>query len=237
MKKITFVILLTIVLMIGIAIVATRTTSTETEKDPDVAVTTFFLYDIVKHISGDAVEVVLIVPQQTDPRTFAPTAIDIARINDTRVIYRIGFGIDDWSTRIADAKTDVLTLSTDLALHKKGNTINPYYFLTIPNAKHMATMAAQDLGGHFPKYRAVFQANLATYLAQLDNADEEIRSILATSLARTLQEAHELEYFAVEYGFTFTYASSYAWTEPILENAAPSYIDLMKDIAHLIARK
>ncbi len=235
MKKITLFIFGAIIL-IGVIAIATRNAPPAPEKDPQVAVTMYPLYDVVKTIAGDAVTTKLLVPAQVDPRTYTPSTLDRFSVNDTRVIYRIGFGLDDWSTTIADAKTDVLTLSADIAIRRdEGMQPNPYYFLTIGNAKQMATLAEKDLSSHFPAYRATFQANLVTYLAKLDAADTQIRETLArTSNPTIITTTNEWDYFAAAYGVTVTHGEggSFALTS---YGSEMSFIDLMVAAANSIA--
>ncbi len=186
-----------------IALAAYKPESTpKATTDADVAVTIFPLYDIVRTIAGDAVDVHLILPPGASPHTFEPSPSDVAAINDTRVVYRIGYTLDDWAVTIADAKSDVLTLSTDMEIRSAtDNSADPHYWLTIPNAKHMAALAAQDLGSHFPQFKNTFQANYLAYAKQLDATDAEIRSILAATPNKNIVTMHDAwYYFATEYG-------------------------------------
>lgn len=174
--------------------------------DADVAVTIFPLYDIVRTIAGDSVDVHLILPPGASPHTFEPSPSDVAAINDTRVVYRIGYTLDDWAVTIADAKSDVLTLSTDIEIRRTSDdtsveSADPHYWLTIPNAKHMAALAAQDLGSHFPQFKNTFLANYLAYAKQLDDADAEIRTIIAATPNKNIVTMHDAwYYFAEEYG-------------------------------------
>lgn len=169
---------------------------------PDVAVSIFPLYDIVTHVAGDAVDVHLMLPPNASPHTYEPTPSDVAAINDAAVVYRIGYGLDDWATDIANARTDVLTLSESLALRRSSDGIvDPHYWLTIENAKTIAALAAQDLGAHFPAYRTQFQQNLTQYLAALDNADVQIRTTLSAMENTSIVTMHDAwYYFADTYG-------------------------------------
>ncbi len=174
--------------------------------DADVAVTVFQLYDIVRTIAGDAIDVHLILPPGASPHTFEPRPSDVAAIDNTAVVYRIGYALDDWAVTIADAKSDVLTLSSDIEIRRTSDgasveSADPHYWLTIPNAKHMAALAARDLGSHFPQFKNTFQANYLAYAKQLDAADAEIRNILAATPNKNIVTMHDAwYYFAEAYG-------------------------------------
>lgn len=198
------VILITILGLCGVialALYRPNTTAPRTETI-EAAATIFPLYDIVRTIAGDAVDVHLILPAGASPHTYEPSPSDIAAIHDTSVIYRIGYGLDDWSLKATSANSDLLTLSTDLVLRESDTgAVDPHYFLSIPNAKHMAALATQDLSAHFPAHRLTFEANFLAYRKALDAADAEIRTMLEGVQNRNIVTMHDAwYYFAEEYG-------------------------------------
>lgn len=200
------VIILVVLSAVGIIALAAYKPSQPPNIQPDiqVGVTMFPLYDIVRNIAGDTVGVALLLPANAGPHTYEPTPSDVAAIKDARVIYRIGFGLDDWATRIANAKTDVLTLSADMTLRVSNERVtDPHYWLTITNAKRIATLAARDLSSHFPQYRTEFQTNLVAYLALLDDADAQIKTTINGMTNKNIVTMHdEWYYFAESYGLT-----------------------------------
>ena len=187
-----------------VALVAFRPTqSSTTPADPEVAVTIFPVYDIVRIIADGAVDVGLILPPGASPHTFEPTPSDLAAINDTQVIYHIGFGIDDWATRIADDNTNVQTIVDGIVLRTVDGTVDPHYWLTVPNGKRIAAFVAEDLAQRFPEHASTFQTNLTAYLTQLDDTDAQIRAVIAETRNNNIVTMHDAwYYFAEEYGLT-----------------------------------
>lgn len=79
---------------------------------------------------------------------------------------------------------------------------DPHYWLTIPNAKIIAKTIAEDLSDRYPEYSENFEKNLATYLTELEAADQEIRQIVAEAENQEIVTMHDAwYYFAEEYGF------------------------------------
>lgn len=199
MKRILVVTLL--VLAVITALIALRPSARTSSADPEVGVTIFPVYDIVRVIAGDAVDVGLLLPPGANPHTYEPTPSDIAAINETKVIYRVGFGLDDWSTRIGDANTDIQTLAEGITLRTPEGTVDPHYWLSVPNGKRIATSVAADLAERFPEHKITFQTNLAAYLALLDAADVQIRTTVDKMTNKNIVTMHDAwYYFAEEYG-------------------------------------
>lgn len=190
-----------IVLAAIIALIAFRPSAPTSTVDPEVGVTIFPVYDIVRTVAGDAVDVGLLLPPGASPHTYEPTPSDIAAINDAAVIYRIGFGLDDWATLIANTTTDVQTLADDITLRTLEGSVDPHYWLSVPNGKRIAAFVAADLAERFPDHQATFQTNLATYLAALDTADAQIRAMIDKTTNTNIVTMHDAwYYFAEEYG-------------------------------------
>lgn len=84
--------------------------------------------------------------------------------------------------------------------HGHGST-DPHYFLTIPNGVIIAQNIEAELSTQFPEHATVFAANLESYLAELEKADQEVRVILENLPNSHLITMHDGWYYlAAEYG-------------------------------------
>lgn len=197
-----------------------------TDKKPAVATTMFPLYDITRQITGDAVAVELLLPPGASPHTFEPAPSTFVQLQKVDAIYAFGYGSDDWVTDLLmGSSLEVVTVDTGVALHSveeehedekleagsleleheedghEHGDVDPHYWLSIPNAKTIAANVAADLNARYPEQAAVFAQNLSTYLEQLDQADQEIRDLLAGVSNRQIVTMHSAwYYFAEEYG-------------------------------------
>ncbi|MBU0625498.1 metal ABC transporter substrate-binding protein [Patescibacteria group bacterium] len=191
---------------------------------PKVAATIFPLYDIARHVAGDAAEVTLLLPSGASPHTFEPTPTTLKNLHAAAVLYTIGYGMDDWAIALAEGgQTNVITLTAGINLyHSEGDQIitaeaseresepdhehgdtDPHYWLSVPNAAIIATNIATDLMTRWPNLAPVIETNLIAYLDELAKADTQIREILSRIQKREIVTLHAAwYYFAEEYDLT-----------------------------------
>lgn len=225
MKKITYV----IIAVIGIALAhrlgafGLLSNLKPSTPEPTVAATIFPIADIAKHIAKDAIEVTQLVPSGASPHTFEPNPTDVAKVASAKVIYAVGHNLDFWASAIGVANNvEVVTTDKNITLregshedeHEEENatadehegeepTFDPHYWLTIPNAKIIATTIATDLGTRFPEKSSIFQKNLSSYLRELDDAEKNLRAEISGITNRNLVTFHDAwGYFAENYNFT-----------------------------------
>lgn len=214
--------------------------------EPTVAATIFPIADITKQIAKDAIEVTQLVPSGASPHTFEPNPTDVAKVASAKVIYAIGHNLDFWASAIGAANNvEIVTTDKNINLregadeheeestsedtdHSEEETVyDPHYWLTIPNAKIIATTIATDLSTRFPEKSSTFQKNLSEYLIELDNADKKIRTEFAGITNKNLVTFHDAwEYFAESYGFTII---ATAEPTPGIE-PTPRYLSMLRQV-------
>lgn len=193
----TFVILL----LIFLHPVATETTQTN---KPQIAATIFPIYDITRNITGDRVDVALILPPGASPHTFEPTPSSIRELQGSDVVFAIGHGLDDWSDSI------VLSVGSDKTIVDKtinlrtpsiqedneaGDGFDPHYWLTVPNAIIISQNIAADLETRYPEYANEFDANLQSYIAELETENAKIEGILSQVENKQIITLHDAWYY------------------------------------------
>lgn len=203
--------------------------TTPTNK-PRVAATIFPVYDIVRNVAGDAVDVTLILEPGAEPHSFEPTPSVIRDVSEAAAVYAIGHDLDSWTAQgLAAAGTPEVTLdagiellpAVDHGINITGDVedveevgiYDPHYWLSVPNAIRMAENAANDLAARFPDVAIAVRYNLADYRARLTALDTEIRTKLSAlpPERRAIVTFHPAwYYFAQEYDFTIagTFESS-----------------------------
>lgn len=182
---------------------------------PAVAATIFPLYDIVRNVAGDGVDVTLILPPGAEPHSFEPTPSTIREVSGSAATYAIGHGIDDWVDPVLAAGSSVkVTVNRGIALRESAETValaeseevehgptDPHYWLSVPNGIRIAETVADDLAHRFPANADAFHANVAAYRARLEALDADMRSALADLERREIVTFHDAwAYFAAEYG-------------------------------------
>jgi ABC-type Zn uptake system ZnuABC Zn-binding protein ZnuA len=175
-----------------------------------VAATIFPLYDIVRQVAGSVAEVVLVLPPGASPHTFEPTPSSVRALGETRVLFIVGHGLDDWAARLARGAgvTRLMPVDAGIALrrtHETRGRVDPHYWLSAPNAKMIARTVGAELARLAPERRAEIEHSLAEYLARLDAADAEVRRLLAALPTQRIATFHDaFGYFADAYGLEVT---------------------------------
>lgn len=174
---------------------------------PAVAVTIFPLYDMVRNVAGDRIETVLVLPSGASPHTFEITVPVVKKIQGAKLIFAIGYGIDDWIASVQEVIPDarVSIPSEGIALRKsveeEEGGVDPHYWLSIPNAEVMVGNIAKELGIADPENSGYYLARAENYVRELKEADAEVRVLLGDLRSRDIVTMHDAwYYFAEEYG-------------------------------------
>lgn len=109
-KKIITILTLILFLGVGIYIYQNQTSQNEEKK---VAATIFPLYDIVRNIAGENVDVELVLPPGASPHTYEPLPSDTIAIANSAALFVIGHGLDNWSETIANSANIDKVISAD----------------------------------------------------------------------------------------------------------------------------
>lgn len=184
-----------------------------------VAATIFPLYDLVRNVAGPAVEVVLLVSPGASPHAFDPKPATIRALTGSAAIFAIGHGLDDWVIRLAQGVDVAQTLIVDqhVALRAGGHevhdhdatprqpepheSVDPHYWLAVPNAIRMVQAIAEALGRLDPTGKEGYIQRASAYGEQLRSLDGEIRQLLANLPRREIATFHQaFDYFAEAYG-------------------------------------
>jgi zinc transport system substrate-binding protein len=170
-----------------------------------VAATIFPLADIVKKVGGDKVTVITIMPPGASPHTFEVSPRTVEAAVSTKILFKIGAGLDEWVEGITGAmgkKPEVANVSKAVTLRKLADgTVDPHYWLSLENGMLIAKMAAESLSGFDPADKELYSANLAGYLEQLSKANEELKKMFVNLPNKKFVTFHEAWfYFADAYG-------------------------------------
>jgi zinc transport system substrate-binding protein len=176
-----------------------------------VAATIFPLADIVKNVGGDLVDVVTIMPPGASPHTFEPTPETVGSVSGARIIFRIGYGLDNWVDSITgamQARPVVTDVSGGIELRKfEDGTVDPHYWLSLRNGQLIAVNVAQQLSKIDPANTEKYMAAMIEYTKKLEAGDAELRKMLAPVKGRSFATFHEAWfYFAKEYELNVTEA-------------------------------
>ena len=188
-----------------------------------VAATIFPLYDLVRQVAGAELDVTLLVPPGASPHTVAFTPGTIRALTQSAAVFAIGHGLDDWVVRMAADAGVKQTIRVDHGItlqpsepaaasqgaehgqanyhHGAEGSVDPHYWLAIPNAVQMVRTIATALGRLDPTGQAGYHQRATSYVAQLQAVDDDIRQVLAEVPRREIALFHSaFAYFAAAYG-------------------------------------
>ncbi|MDD5099032.1 MAG: metal ABC transporter substrate-binding protein, partial [Candidatus Colwellbacteria bacterium] len=120
----------------------------------------FPVYDIVRQIGGDEVEVRRILPAGASPHTFDITPKQAQESQGAKISFRIGI-IDDWISDLSESvgakdvslreNIEIKEYAALLTGGQEGDTNgDPHYWLTMKNAKLIAETVARELAAADP---------------------------------------------------------------------------------------
>jgi ABC-type Zn uptake system ZnuABC Zn-binding protein ZnuA len=183
-----------------------------------VAATIFPLYDLVRQVANPDDQVVLLVPAGASPHTFAARPRAIRALADSAALFAIGHGLDEWAIRLAQSvglqRTIVMDKQVALrawddahqhehaAAPRAGQiSIDPHYWLAIPNAVGMVQHIAATLGTLNPAGQLGYHQRAQAYQEQLQKLHRNIRHQLSGFAHRDIATFHPaFAYFAAAYG-------------------------------------
>lgn len=182
MNKTIITILLTLILLSGCSNI-----EAESEK-PNVIVTLFPQYDMVRAIAKDKVNLELLLPAGVEPHSYEPTPNTIIRINESDLFVYTSDIMETWIsnlfTELNDQGSIVVNSSNGVELithleeehsdeEDHDEEYDPHFWLDPLNAKIMAENITAGLIEMDPENADFYQANANIYLSELDKLDQE----------------------------------------------------------------
>jgi zinc transport system substrate-binding protein len=178
-----------------------------------VAATIFPLYDISRNITGDKMDVELILPPGASPHTFEITPQRVRNLQGTKIIFKIGYGLDDWTDRLSAFLSGVQMVTVDKGIefiyedegsqdadHHGHGGVNPHYWLSVKDAEIIANNIADNLIAIDSGNANAYQQNLKAYVAKLQELESQIAQRLQPYKGAKIVTFHDSwAYYAREF--------------------------------------
>ena len=174
-----------------------------------VVTTTTVLADIVQNVGGSRVAATSIIPPGVGPEDYEPKPDDARKLTDAALIVSNGVGLDDFLDRLltsgSGGQTPHLVLGEGIPTLTVDGEENPHFWLdpTLVKRYYLPAIAAA-LTEIDPDGKPTYDANVASYGAQLDTLDAELKAEIDAipEANRKLVTFHDaFPYFAQHYGF------------------------------------
>jgi zinc transport system substrate-binding protein len=215
--------------------------STDLKQSVSISVTTtvFPLYVIAQQITGDKMNVELIVLPGNSPHTFTPTPKTKKAIDGSQRTFAIGHHLDDWVFELIDDPSTIILTDKDITLRKYGssskesnnghvhNEYDPHYWLDPRNAKTIADTISAELIIIDPK-------NQNHYTNQLQLFKEEM-DLLYTEQVALMKPVHDIPFLTMHDAW-FYYTEAFglnlvgSFNPSGAENPTPKYLQSLQDL-------
>lgn len=229
MKKITIILaMLSFVLgAIGYRLIANRMqTSTHFIR---VTTTLFPLYDFVKQVGGDRVDVKFLLPPGTEAHAFEPTPNDIVRIQESNLFVYTSQVMEPWAQDLmkglSEKRVRILEAGKEISMIQDSDEggMDPHVWLDFENAGKMVDAIADELSAVDPAFASAYHANASAYRNELSKLDGAYRSTLETCRDKTI-------IYGGHYAFGYLakrYRLNYVAAQGIAPDAEPTANDLI----------
>jgi zinc transport system substrate-binding protein len=214
MKK-TFFISIIALLVFFIATLEQNEQPENTTNKPTIALSTFSLYEITRHVAGETVETFMILPFGVDAHSYEPTPKQVAKLYKSDLVIYSGAGLEPWINGF-EFKNRTIDMSRHVDLKELGEhdhghehhhdevtaNLDPHYWLDILNMIKATSYITNELIEMFPKNREFYAKNRDSYIGLLKNLDYEYKNTLSTCKLNTIVVNHNaFSYLSSRYGF------------------------------------
>ncbi len=214
---------------VGFLVVLSSCTAAPTASNRTVVVSFSVLGDIVENVVGDATTVKTFVGPDSDAHAYEPTPQDAVALEQATAVVTIGLGFEPWLDEIyaaSGSKSPVIVSSAALKPIKvdpaagghadeeghaeeeahagDAEELDPHVWHDAQNVITMVETIRDGLIAAMPDQAETFRANSTRYIAELQQLDAEIVTMVDSIPAerRKLVTNHDtFGYFAQRYGF------------------------------------
>lgn len=167
------------------------------------------LGDLVAQVGGDRVAVRTLVGPNGDVHVYEPTPADARDTATAGLVVVNGLGFEGWLDRLVEASGyfgQVAVASDGITPIRLEGAADPHAWQSIANTETYAKNIVAALCKADATDCAVYEANAAAYLAELETLDASIKSgfsAIPPEKRQVITTHDAFGYFAREYGVTF----------------------------------
>ncbi|MCL1866320.1 MAG: metal ABC transporter substrate-binding protein [Oscillospiraceae bacterium] len=209
MRKISIITIITLFMTLCTSCIKADSTKADVhnshsdEGKISVVTTIFPVYDFVRSIAGDSVNLTLLIKPETDIHSFDPSVSDIKTINECDLFIYIGGKSDSWAERILADKSKSQTNTIRLIDHIQTLDIDNGHG-THETDEHIWTSPA-NAAVIVGVIADALQVSASEYLSQLQELDDYIYEVVGESNKNKIIVADRftMRYFTDRYGLEY----------------------------------
>ena len=213
------------------------TVNIETEK-PNVIVTLFPQYDMVRAIAQDKVNLEFLLPAGVEPHAYEPTPNTLIKINESNLFIYTSDDMETWISNlfneldeqgpiIVNTSVGIELISHDDEHEGEESELDPHYWLDPLNAKIMVANVTNGLIEMDPDNKDFYQANSDKYLQELDILDQEFIDLFSKVKQNKIIYGGHFAFGYLAHRFNVEILSPYTGYSPDAEPSVSSLTELI----------
>lgn len=232
MKKYLNIVFISVLMLSGCT-----TVNIETDK-PNVIVTLFPQYDMVRAIAQDKVNLEFLLPAGVEPHAYEPTPNTLIKINESDLFIYTSDDMETWISNLfneLDENGPIIintSVGVELISHEdehegEESELDPHYWLDPLNAKIMVVNVTNGLIEMDPDNKDFYQANSAKYLEELDALDQEFIDLFNRVKLNKIIYGGHFAFGYLAHRFNVEILSPYSGYSPDAEPSVSSLTELI----------
>lgn len=230
MKKKTIIISLVIIMLIATVLFGctkkdSKVDSEGVEKKISVVTTIFPIYDFVRQIAGDHVDLTMMLPPGAESHSYEPTPQDIIKLHQSKLFIYVGGDSDAWVDGILDStnkdKMNILTLMDCVDVveeelvdgmqeeeeEEEGGEaeLDEHVWTSPKNAVLIVAKITEELCEIDPDNSESYKKNAQSYTKELNTLDQSFKEVVDNSARKEiiLGDRFPFRYFVDTYGLKY----------------------------------
>ena len=189
-----------------------------------VIATVYPVYEFVRQVGGDKVEVSMLLPAGAEPHAWEPTAKDLVKIREAKAVFYHGAGLEGWAAKLLTqdklGSTQAIEVSKGIPLlkeeghnehghsHSKDHSsgqlhdeeTDPHVWLDPVLAQQEVRTIADALAALDSENQSYYKSNADKYISELQALHKEFEAALTSAIKREIVTNHAaFGYLAARY--------------------------------------
>lgn len=231
------------VLILVLALLSACQTTVQVEDKPQIMVSLFPQYDIIRQIAQDKVDVELFLPAGSEPHSYEPSASTLMKIVEADLFVYSSDELEPWVKRLVegnasedlivlDASNGITLLETDHGHEGEDEdeeelAFDPHYWLDPQNMIIMSESIRDALIEIDPENEAFYIENANSYIASLKELDSNWQDLFDRAQLNQIIYGGHFAFGYLSHRFGLEILSPYSGYAPDAEPSAQALAGLM----------
>ena len=237
---------LTVVILV-LALLSACQTTVQVEDKPQIMVSLFPQYDIIRQIAQDKVDVELFLPAGSEPHSYEPSASTLMKIVEADLFVYSSDELEPWVKRLVEGNASenliVLDASNGITLLEADHghegededeeelAFDPHYWLDPQNMIIMSESIRDALIEIDPENEAFYIENANSYIASLKELDSNWQDLFDRAQLNQIIYGGHFAFGYLSHRFGLEILSPYSGYAPDAEPSAQALAGLMDVLA------